>query len=340
VKQDDLFGFRNPGTMRVSPEQAVLGGESDCRNRLMHQMFLMIGLGERAGSGIPKIYSGWMSQHWRPPKLEEWDEPEQTFLTLRMLDLVPEEVTKLLQKQFGESFNQLPELERLILVAAAIEKVVTHGRLQTITAEHNHDLTLALQKLVRLDFLRSSGKTRGTVYTLYGVNLPTPDDVFSSQMVIPASAQVSSEHLAVNSEHLRVSSEHLAVNSEHLATSSEHMSGQRNHQGCLLTHHLEAPIVDNLETLTGDFRTRLENLAVEPRTKRRLPREAMMKAILAVCQDQYLTLSVLAQVVNRDQDALRQQYLNEMVRERKLRLAFPSTPTHPQQAYIVDGKQI
>jgi ATP-dependent DNA helicase RecG len=198
VKQANLFGFRNPGTMRVNLEQAIQGGESDCRNRLMHQMFLMVGLGERAGSGIPKIYGGWSSQHWRPPKLEERDEPEQTLLTLRMLDLVPEEVTKRLRRQFGEKFTQLSALERLILVTAAIEQVVTHGRLQVITTEHNHDLTLALQKLVRLDFLRSSGKTRGTVYTLYGVNLPTPDDVFSPQAIVPAS-QTSSEHLEASS---------------------------------------------------------------------------------------------------------------------------------------------
>ena len=45
--------------MRVPVETALQGGESDCRNRTLHQMFLMIGLGERAGSGLPKIRQGW-----------------------------------------------------------------------------------------------------------------------------------------------------------------------------------------------------------------------------------------------------------------------------------------
>jgi hypothetical protein len=40
-------------------EQAMHGGASDCRNRTMQQMFLMIGLGERACSGLPKIIHGW-----------------------------------------------------------------------------------------------------------------------------------------------------------------------------------------------------------------------------------------------------------------------------------------
>jgi predicted HTH transcriptional regulator len=53
VKRLDLFGFRNPGGLRLPLEQVLQGGTSDCRNRLMHQMFLLMGLGERGGSGIP-----------------------------------------------------------------------------------------------------------------------------------------------------------------------------------------------------------------------------------------------------------------------------------------------
>ena len=61
VKDPSGFLFRNPGLMRVPVEQALRGGESDCRNRTLHQMFLMINLGERAGSGLPKIRQGWES---------------------------------------------------------------------------------------------------------------------------------------------------------------------------------------------------------------------------------------------------------------------------------------
>lgn len=59
VKQPAGFVFRNPGMMRVPVEQALHGGASDCRNRTLHQMFLFINLGERAGSGLPKIRAGW-----------------------------------------------------------------------------------------------------------------------------------------------------------------------------------------------------------------------------------------------------------------------------------------
>ena len=59
VKQASGFVFRNPGLMRVPAPAALQGGASDCRNRTLHQMFLLINLGERAGSGVPKIRAGW-----------------------------------------------------------------------------------------------------------------------------------------------------------------------------------------------------------------------------------------------------------------------------------------
>ena len=239
-------------------------------------------------------------------------DPEQTLLALRMLDLLPQTVVYDLQTKFGSKFNRLSELDRLILATAAIEGVVTHVRMQEVTTEHNHDLTLALQRLVRAGFLESSGKTRGTVYRLPGTPLLKQDTLLELLAVIPQTQ----------------------LSSEHLLESSEHLSGYRDNNGCLVTPHVQAPVIDSIDALAETFRISLERLAVEPRNKRKLPRETMKNVILAVSREQYLTLNALAQLVNRDQDALRQQYLNEMVKTRALALAFPSTPNHPQQAYI------
>jgi ATP-dependent DNA helicase RecG len=70
--------------------------------------------------------------------------------------------------------------------------------------------------------------------------------------------------------------------------------------GCLITPHLKAPVVDDLEALNVTFRVQLEELAAEPRTKRKLSQEAMQKAILAVCCDRYLTLNALAHIANKE----------------------------------------
>jgi len=76
IKRQDMFGFRNPGLMRVPINQAIRGGISDCRNRNLQKMFQLVGLGEQAGSGLPKVYRNWKKQHWRRPELVEQLEPD------------------------------------------------------------------------------------------------------------------------------------------------------------------------------------------------------------------------------------------------------------------------
>lgn len=166
VKRPDMFGFRNPGNMRVPVETALNGGSSDCRNRNLQNMFRFIGLGENAGSGLPKIFDGWSSQHWRQPILKEVQSPsEQTLLELHMLSLVPESSIRELQEQLGAAtFNELTEDERLILVTAHIENTVDHARLMDILNIHPRDLTATLAKLVSQKLLWQDGSGRGTVY--------------------------------------------------------------------------------------------------------------------------------------------------------------------------------
>ena len=82
VKQPSGFVFRNPGMMRVPVAQALAGGASDCRNRTLHQMFLLINLGERAGSGLPKIRSGWEDKGHTVHLADSFDPFEQTTLEM------------------------------------------------------------------------------------------------------------------------------------------------------------------------------------------------------------------------------------------------------------------
>ncbi len=66
----DRFILDNPGTLLVSLEQLRRGGISECRNRALQNMFMMIGGGEKAGSGIHQIQNEWKTQHWRAPAFQ------------------------------------------------------------------------------------------------------------------------------------------------------------------------------------------------------------------------------------------------------------------------------
>ena len=317
VKRPDMFSFRNPGLMRIPPEIAIRGGEHDCRNRTLHKMFRLVGVGEQAGSGIPKIYNGWASQHWRAPALYERIEPyNQTLLELRMVDLLPKDLVAGLRKAFGARSDQLEQNQRLTLAAAASEKVVTHARVREMTGLHPFDATRLLQALVQEGFLEGHNPGRGAVYCLPGAAIPTPEEVFGA-----SSAQSAG------------SSAHLPGSSAHLPAPTSGSAEQRDADGCLLSDQLDAPVIDSLDRLKPALRAELEKIAVEPRTKGKISADAMRQAILTVCKGHYVALSSLAELVNRDPDALRQQHLKPLAKEGKLRLAFPTAPTHAKQAY-------
>lgn len=174
VKRPDLFGFRNPGTLRIPKEDAIRGGtmNSDCRNRNLQKMFQMIGYADQAGSGFPKIYSGWASQDWKKPEFREDFEHNQTYLALRMTSLLPDEAIARAKALFGEQFRSLQPLERLAVVTAIAEEEVTHSRLMELCTDHQADVSSALRNLTRLNILCSAGHGRGTTYH---VSLKTRD---------------------------------------------------------------------------------------------------------------------------------------------------------------------
>ncbi|MDO5102077.1 MAG: hypothetical protein Q4D91_04155 [Lautropia sp.] len=109
IKRADSFSFRNPGRMRVPIESALHGGLSDCRNRRLQTMFQLVGFGDLAGSGVPKIFTRWASQHWVHPLLQEDPEHELTTLELRMIDQVPSETTGVDEQNHRSKLSKPPE---------------------------------------------------------------------------------------------------------------------------------------------------------------------------------------------------------------------------------------
>jgi ATP-dependent DNA helicase RecG len=167
VKAQGYFLFRNPGPMRISIEDAIRGGITDARNRVLQNMFKLIGAGEQAGSGVPKIFSAWRGQHWRPPFFNERREaPENTTLEMKMVSLLPQEIIEKCQILFGSRFNQLSELERIVLVTAASEQEITNAQIRFMTGAHPADLSKILGHLVKGGYLTSSGPNRHKKYLL------------------------------------------------------------------------------------------------------------------------------------------------------------------------------
>lgn len=76
--------FANPGYSRTGRIQMLRGGISDPRNRGLMKMFNLIDIGERAGSGIPRIINIWNDFGMKSPSIDEEFDPDRTILTLSL----------------------------------------------------------------------------------------------------------------------------------------------------------------------------------------------------------------------------------------------------------------
>lgn len=311
VKRPDMFGFRNPGLMRISPELAIQGGNSDCRNRRLQMMFQLVGYGDHAGSGIPKIYSNWANRHWRRPVLYELREPEQTLLELRMSSLVPEEAVAELEMHIGEEFHTLSDTERLALITACSEGVVNHARLREISAEHSADISKMLAHLVRDGFLTSDGAGRGMVYFLPWQK-QREDALFDLRVGVVSTGKND----AIPPQ--------LSPLPPELSTIPPQLGP--------IPPDLLAQYLD-WNDLPSELQSKLFELAAPVRTRRRTSPELLQQTILALCEKRYLGRRVLAHLLNRNADDLLKRTLTPMVAVKMLVPAFAST-SDPRQAYM------
>lgn len=325
VKRPDMYGFRNPGKMRIPLDLAILGGNSDCRNRKLQVMFQLVGYGDHAGSGIPKIYSNWQSQQWRRPSLYELDDPEQTLMELRMESMFPEEAIDTLRQSLGDRFSDLPELERLILVTAAAEGTTNHARIKELCTDHPVDISKSLTALVRSGLLESDGVRRGMIYFLPGYSKDASE--FFAAPAIAAGRTLIDERSQTDSP-VDISEPSYGHNldasghSEAAPGYSDELSGS------------DADKSRALEELQAALTAALDGGALQ----KRMQPERMRALIASVCHGRYVSLRNLAALLGRSEASLRKHYLNPMVEEGTL-ARLHALPSHPHQAYTSRGKQ-
>ncbi len=307
VKRPDLYGFRNPGGLRLPLSVVLSGGVSDCRNRNLQKMFQMVGAGEQAGSGLPKILRAWKEQHWRPPLLQDALDPEQTILRLTTTSLLPQEVTEALDKQFPGKYRFLSEEQRLALATASIEGKVTNERMRAMTTAHSKDLSVMFRNLVDGGFLEPEGMGRGTCYYLVGNHNNDPLE----QPVVPASVGSSEQN-----------DNNTTNNSEQYADGSEQNDNNTT----------------NNSEQYADQQNAAHEMAKRVREAGRVPQQQMDTAVLSLCRGKFVSIKQLAQMLNRTPDTLRVHYINRLVNKRLLKARHPQQPNHPEQAYqTVEG---
>jgi predicted HTH transcriptional regulator len=310
VKAPDYFGFRNPGNMRVSIEDAMQGGKSDCRNRTLQRMFSICGLGEQAGSGIPRIVKNWDDLSFRRPELWEDTSPPATLMRLRTVSLLPTEAIEELRFVFGSRFDQLPETDKLALVTAQVEGFVSNRRLQEVCRDHPYDITKMLRRLVDSDFLVPDGFGRATTYRVWGEHVPDLALLPQEPGGDPFASALRSPDKDLRSPHNGPRSPHKESSSPHSGTTSDHL-------------------VDENSARWNDLMAQAEEI----RRRRRTDPEITRAAILSLCEDCFLTTEQFGKLLGLQPKGIRDRFLTPLFNEGKLERRFPHTPNHEQQAY-------
>ena len=76
-KRFNKLMFRNPGCLRMSRDAAIAGGRSDARNSRIFNIFALIDIGERSGTGLSDIFATWRECGYEQPTITETYQPDQ-----------------------------------------------------------------------------------------------------------------------------------------------------------------------------------------------------------------------------------------------------------------------
>jgi len=223
------------------------------------------------------------------------------------------------------------------LVLAYSEEAINHTRLSQFTTVHPRDLSALLSGLEAKGLLASKGQYKSKTYFIDGIEPLAPEDVFgnsqiteSSSMITEGSSMITEGSSMITEDSSQITNDSSMIIEEKRAVEPN----TRDSYGRVEHFFAEASFVELLGDLEPRFRESLEEIAKEPRTKKRVSPDTMKKIILTVCEGQYVSTRALAELLNRDPVSLRGSYLSTLRAEGKLKPAFPGNPTDPRQSYL------
>lgn len=169
IKQEnDVLILENPGNIRVGKYQIKIGGKSDPRNKALMKMFNLIDIGERAGSGVPELFTVWEQEGWEEPQIEEQlDSVERTIVTLSFKKKVPKKsAEKKVPKKNAEKKVQKKTRMQYEMILSVMEPKKWYQAkdfLELVGVKERRMRTL-LGELVAEHLIEDDGSTKGKRY--------------------------------------------------------------------------------------------------------------------------------------------------------------------------------
>lgn len=164
IRKTDVVTLSNPGGFRIDVEEAKSGGMSDPRNGALLKMFNFIGVGKRAGSGIPNIFNVWGRLGWPAPVINESFEPERITLSLAL--------KKAVKKKRRKRRGHKAKTPKTAAYREAIVEYLTDNisakcsDLSQLTGTSASRTRAILSKMIEDNILVAEGENKNRIYKL------------------------------------------------------------------------------------------------------------------------------------------------------------------------------
>lgn len=163
-KYEDYIEFESPGTF---PQGITVNNylrKTNPRNPNVIDIMREIGFAEKAGSGFDKIFTELLSKGKHLPEPEETD----TSVIFRIRAEICMEKLIELSLQYQAQTGEALHLDQLLV----LNEIVIHGKIKLTDLEESphistYRLKNVLERLQKLEFIESTGKTSGQTYILH-----------------------------------------------------------------------------------------------------------------------------------------------------------------------------
>jgi ATP-dependent DNA helicase RecG len=120
-----------------------------------------------------------------------------------------------------------------------------------------------------------------------------------------------------------------------LGASSVHSEESSLHTGESTLQKGENSLHKRTDTGSDELQQKVFSLL---KGKKRASPTLIHRAILIICESDYVTVNEIAAYLRRSRETVSVHYISGMVKKGMLELKYPDTPTHPHQAYRTKGK--
>lgn len=153
---DDFIEIINPGGLfRIKKEE--LGKICARRNELIAELFRMLGLVEKAGTGIQRMKDAMKNAGLKKPKIDV----SENFFTIRFYGHKKEELAEISE---GKEIIELNERQKKAIEFVEEKGSITNREYQKMNNIHRNTATKDLNQLVKLKIFKRFGHGRATRY--------------------------------------------------------------------------------------------------------------------------------------------------------------------------------